>query len=1065
MHSFFSSSRRSRASLLGALLGALFLVLAVPADAQTPDDPNTTVDPALFDDLDYRMVGPSRGGRVTTVAGHPAHPLTFYMGSVGGGIWKTTDYGNTWRNVSDGTPLTTGSMGAIQVAPSDTSVIYAGTGSDGIRSNVITGRGVYRSTDAGESWSLLGLEESGQVGGIEVHPENPDVAYVAALGHPFGKNEQRGVFKTTDGGETWEKALFVSDSVGVIDVEMHPENPDVLYAGAWRGERKPWTIISGCAAPCGDGVWKSTDGGETWTHVLSGEDLPEGLIGKVDLGVSAANPDRLYALVEAKPPAEGLYRSDDRGESWDLVNDRYDLMERPFYYTNVTGHPTDADGVFVNAEQGFFKSTDGGASFDRIPTPHGDNHDMWINPENPDILIQSNDGGANVSLDGGRTWSTQQNQPTAELYQVDVDNRFPYWLYAGQQDNSTIAVPSLPATRHTPSGAQGQWESIGGCETGPVVPHPENASTVYANCKGRFGRFSRVDGQEENYEVGAEYIYGHNPAELQLRFQRTVPIEVSPNDPDVVYHGSQYVHRTTNEGESWERISPDLTTNAEVGHRRPGEPITWDITGEEYFSTTYAIQESPHDRDVIWVGSFDGLVHVTENGGESWTDVTPEGLPKWGRVNAIEISPHEPGTAYVAVYRYQLDDWEPYLYRTTDYGESWTRLTTGDNGIPADHPVRVVREDPEREGLLYAGTEFGMYVSFDDGAHWQPLQQNLPTTPITDIELHRGDLILSTMGRGFWIMDNLAPLRQARPQVAEADAHLFDVPDQYRMRYDAPGGYGPGGGPAAPEYPTPGVMVDYYLQDEPSGEVRLEILGPDGGVVRGYSSAAEGYRYEQQQGMRDPQMVRVGGEKEVPTEAGMHRFVWEMEHPGPVVPDTIRAEDGTTNYGQPVDEGPMAAPGAYRARLIVGADTVGTSAFELMIDPRVREDGTTIADLKEQEDLNLQIRDALSRAHRMAAQVVMMKDQLEGGDHESVMQGLTDLENALFSEREPVSYPEPKLMNQLAYLYGITTGADQKPGEDPAVRLEQLRERMSTYEERLAALRERAGDALTTEAE
>jgi hypothetical protein len=358
-----------------------------------------------------------------------------------------------------------------------------------------------------------------------------------------------------------------------------------------------------------------------------------------------------------------------------------------------------------------------------------------------------------------------------------------------------------------------------------------------------------------------------------------------------------------------------------------------------------------------------------------------------------------------------------------------------------------------------------MYVSFDDGAHWQPLQQNLPTTPITDIELHRGDLILSTMGRGFWIMDNLAPLRQARPPVAEADAHLFDVPDQYRMRYDAPGGYGPGGGPAAPEYPTPGVMIDYYLQDEPSGEVRLEILGPDGGVVRGYSSAAEGYRYEQQQGMRDPQRVRVGGEKEVPKEAGMHRFVWEMEHPGPVVPDTIRAEEGTTNYGQPVDEGPMAAPGAYRARLIVGADTVGTSAFELMIDPRVQEDGTTVADLKEQEDLNLQIRDALSRAHRMAAEVVMMKDQLEGGDHESVMQGLTDLENALFSDREPVSYPEPKLLNQLAYLYGITTGADQKPGEDPAVRLEQLRERMSTYEERLASLRERAGDALTTEAE
>jgi photosystem II stability/assembly factor-like uncharacterized protein len=1055
-----------RLSLFGVLLGALGALLAPPAQGQMPSaDENVTVDPSLYEDLNYRMVGPSRGGRVTAVTGHPDHPFTFYMGSVGGGVWKTTNYGNTWHNVTDGTSLKSGAIGSIQVAPSDTSVLYAGTGSDGIRSNVITGRGMYKSTDAGETWEFIGLEDGGQIGRLAVDPTDPDRVFAAATGSPFGKNEQRGVFRSTDGGETWEKVLYASDSTGAYGLAMNPENPQEIYAALWRGQRKPWTVVSGCEAPCKGGIWKSTDGGDNWRQVMSAEEMPDDLIGKIDLSVSPANPERVYAVVEAKPAAEGLYRSDDRGETWELINDRYDLMERPFYYTNVTAHPTDADGVFVNAESSFFESTDGGESFARIPTPHGDNHNAWINPENPDILIQSNDGGANVSLDGGDTWSTQQNQPTAELYQVDVDNQFPYRLYAGQQDNSTISVPSLPATRGNVSGPEGQWEAVGGCETGPAVPHPENANTVYANCKGRFGAYSRVDGQEENYWVGAEYIYGHNPAELQHRFQRTVPIEVSPNDPDVVYNGSQYVHRTTNGGESWERISPDLTTNAEVGHRRPGEPITWDITGEEYFSTTYVIQESPHNSDVIWTGSFDGLIHVTENGGETWSDVTPEGLPKWGRVNAIEISPHQPGTAYASIYRFQLNDFEPYVYKTTDYGASWTRLTTGDNGIPADHPVRVVREDPERPGLLYAGTEFGMYVSFDDGANWQPFQQDLPTTPITDIELHRGDLVLSTMGRGFWVMDNLSPLRQLNQQVAEAETHLFEVPDQYRMRYRAPGGYGSGDAPHEPEYPPPGVMIDYYFEEEPAEEVRLEILDESGTVIQGYSSAADGYRYEQQQGMRDPEMVRVGGEKEVPKGEGMHRFVWDMSHAGPVVPEAIEAEEGTTNYGQPEDEGPLAAPGTYQARLKVGDQTVATRSFELMIDPRVAEDGTTVADLEAQEELNLEIRDALSRAHRLAADVVRSQERVQtaSGDHAGLHEELTDLEASLLSEREPVSYPEPKLLNQISYLYGMTTSADQKPGEDAYVRLEQLQEQLSSYEQRLSGLTGRMDEAVGEE--
>lgn len=1025
--------------------------------AQAQSSNNTVYDTELFEGLKYRMVGPARGGRVTTVAGHPDQPHTFYMGSVGGGVWKTTNYGNTWKNVTDGTDLTTGSMGAVRVAPSDTSIIYAGTGTDGIRSLIVTGRGIYKSTDAGESWELMGLEDTGQIGAVEIHPQDPETAYAAALGHPFGTNEQRGLFKTTDGGDTWEKTLFVSDSVGVIDVEMHPENPEVLYAGAWRGERKPWTIISGCASPCGDGIYKSTDGGETWEQVLTAEKMPEELIGKIDLGVSAANPNRVYALVEAKPPAEGLYRSDDRGETWELVNDRYDLMERPFYYTNVTGHPADSNGVFVNAEQGFFKSTDGGNSFEEIPTPHGDNHDVWINPENPDILIQSNDGGANVSLDGGKTWSTQINQPTAELYQLDVDNRFPYWLYAGQQDEPTVAVPSLPSTRSEGAGITAQWETAGGCETGPAVPRPDNANIVYSNCKGRFGRYSRVDGQEENYWVGAEYLYGQNPADLEYRFQRPVPIEISPNNPDVVYNGSQYVHRTTNGGESWERISPDLTANPEVGHRRPGEPITWDITGEEYFSTTWRIQESSHDSSVIWVGSNDGLIHVTRDGGTNWSDVTPESLPKWGRVNAIEVSPHQAGKAYVSVHRFMLDDFSPYVYKTTDYGQSWTRITTGDNGIPSDVPVRVVREDPERSGLLYAGTEFGMYVSFDDGENWQSFQQNLPTTPVSDIELHRGDLALSTKGRGFWIMDNLAPLRQLNRQVARSDAHLFDVPDQHRLRYNVPGAYG-GGEPHDPDYPPPGVMIDYYLAEEPASEVRLEILDDQGNVISGYSSSSEGYRYEQKQGMRDPQMVQVGGEQDVPKGGGMHRFIWNMEYPGPVVPDTsvVQRDEDRANYGGPVDDGPLAPPGTYRARLIVGGDPVGTSSFELMIDPRVQEDGTTVTNLQEQHELNLEIRDALSRAYALATEVVQARKRVQGaeGEHSSLLTSLSALEDSLFTKQEPVSYPEPMFLDQLSYLYGMTTSADQKLGQDAFDRLKELRNQLDGFRDRWEQLQQ-----------
>ncbi|HKK27852.1 MAG TPA: hypothetical protein VKB18_07200 [Gemmatimonadota bacterium] len=1072
-----SSTRRSRrgTSLLdpadpGRILCAaaaaalLLLVPGRPAAGQGAGSGGggaaAAFDASTFHGLHYRWVGPSRGGRVTTVTGVRQRPGTFYMGSTGGGIWKTEDYGRSWRNVSDGY-LSTPSLGAITVAPSDPDVVYAGTGSDGIRSNVITGRGIWRSSDAGKTWSFLGLRDVGQIGAVEVDPRDPDRVWVAALGHPFGPNPDRGVYRSTDGGGHREKVLFVSDSVGAIDLELNPADPDVVYAAAWRGQRKPWTIISGCASSCGDGVWKSTDGGDHWRRVLTGEDFPGGLIGKIDLAVSPAAPDRVYALVEARRPARGLYRSDDRGETWRLVSTEPGLLRRPFYYTNVTADPTDADVVYVN-DEGFYRSADGGETFERRSTPHGDNHDMWIDPSDPDVFIQSNDGGANVTLDGGKSWSSQDNQPTAELYQVDLDDRFPYWLYAGQQDNTTIAVPSLPPARSAPAGPTAWWEETGGCETGPAVPRPGDPDIVYANCKGRFGRYSRVDGQEESYPVGAEFIYGADPEKLEYRFQRTVPIEVSPTNPDVVYDGSQYVHRTTDGGRTWERISPDLTAHPPSKQVRSGEPITPDLTGEEYFSTLYVIEASPHDSSVIWAGSNDGLVHVTRDGGESWTDVTPPELPKWGRINAIEISPHRAGKAYVAAYRWLLDDWTPYVYRTTDYGRSWTRIADGTRGIPVDDPVRVVREDPERAGLLFAGTEFGMYVSFDDGASWKPLQRDLPRTPVTDIEIRDGDLALSTMGRGFWILDDLEPLRAFGAPVAQSPAHLFSPRPAVRMRYRRPGGYG-GPGPADPEFPAPGAAIDYWLGRAPDGPVTLEILDDSGRVVRGFSSSEDGYVPPASGTTADPSLARIGGRERPGVEPGMHRFTWDMRYPGPVEPENL--EGGA--YGRPTGRGPLAAPGSYGVRLVVDGDTARAS-FELRIDPRVRADGTTAEDLAAQLALNRRIRDVASRARLVASRLVRTTARVdtalaEGSGPASELRALrVRLQAVADSVLTPgdVAYPRPMLLDQVDYLYGMTTSADQRPGRDAYDRLETLAARTDRRASELAKLEARADELL-----
>ena len=890
MKKFLSISILITSFILAASQSAV--VYTQPQSAES----DTAYNPILFKGLKYRCIGPTRGGRVTTVTGIASQPSTFYMGSTGGGVWKTIDYGRNWINVSDGY-FETGSIGAIRVANSDPNIVYAGTGSDGIRSNVITGRGVYKSKDAGETWKFIGLRDVGQIGAVEIHPDNPEIVFVAALGSAFGPSPDRGVYRTTDGGETWEKILFISEKTGAADLDFCPDNPDEIYAAMWRSERKPWTIISGGRE---GGIYKSSDGGETWTHLKNG--LPQGLFGKSDLAVSSADPSRVYVLIEAPPGEGGLYRSNDRGINFHLVSTKYELLDRPFYYNNLDADPTNADILYVNTTR-FFKSDDGGKTWKRMSTPHGDNHDIWINPNNPEILIQSNDGGANVTLDGGKTWSTQHNQPTAELYQVAVDDQFPYWVYAGQQDNSTIAVPSLPPYR-SPSGPNGYWLEIGGCETGPAIPKPGNHNIVYANCKGRFGRYNKKTGQEMQFYVGAANMYGHNPRDLKYRFQRVSPIHVSPHDPNVVYHASQFLHRTTDDGVTWETISPDLTKNDPSKQVISGEPITRDITGEEFYSTIYALQESPLEKGLIWVGANDGPVQVTRDNGKTWTDVTPQELPPGGRVQSVEPSPHQANKAYVAVYRYLLNDWKPYIFRTDDYGQSWTRLTTGSNGIPPDSPTRVVREDPDREGLLYAGTEFGMFISFDDGAHWQSFQLNLPATPVTDIKIYRKDLILSTMGRSFWVLDNLSLLHQLNGKIAKSESHLYAPRNAYRRhsRMFRPT-------PTAPEYLPPGVMIDYYLGQEPAGEVKLEILDSNGNLVRALSSESPDLQLVnwEQFILQKEKMKRAGGSK-LPNSAGAHRFFWDLRHAG-----TWNSEKNRVGRG-----GPMVSSGTYQAKLTAG---------------------------------------------------------------------------------------------------------------------------------------------------
>lgn len=955
---------------------------------------------------------------MTAVAGIVSQPFTFYMGTTGGGVWRSTTGGQTWHNVSDGW-MSVGSIGAVDVADSNPDVIYVGTGSAAIRGNVSTGKGMYRSTDGARTWSFLGLEDVGQIAKVRIHPGNPDVVFVAATGHPFGRNEQRGVFRSRDGGASWERVLFLSDSIGAIDLSMDATDPDVLYAAMWRGERKPWSMISGALE---GGVYKTTDGGDTWSKLTNG--LPTGLIGKIGVAVSPADARRVWAIIEAEPDEIGLYRSDDAGVSWEKVSTHRGILGRPWYFYYVWPHPTHRDTVWVG-NAGLYRSGDGGATFESIAMPHADHHDMWINPLQPAIILEGNDGGATVSFDGGNMWSIQLNQSTAEMYSVTVDSQFPYRVYGSQQDNSTISLPSLVPGE----GISFQhWLSHGGCETGPVAVRPDNPNVAYSGCFG--GQLARFDNQSLQFRQIRDYPEnqgGMPESGLRYRIQWNAPILISPHDPTVLYHGSQYVHRSTNEGQTWQVISPDLTAKDTSRFGMAGGPITHDVTGVETYSSLLAIAESPTQPGELWTGSNDGRIHLSRDNGTSWTDVTPDDLPDPSTVNRIDVSRHRPGTAYIAAYRYRLDDFAPYIYRTTDHGQTWTRLADGTNGIPGDHPVRVVREDHVQPGLLYAGSEFGLFVSFNDGETWNPLQQNLPATPVTDLVVHQDDLIVATQGRGFWILDDITPLHQLRG-VSQAESYLFQPRASYRT--NAEGGVGHWGrdriyGGTLPRSwkghnPPEGVIVYYWLSTE-ADTVEIEIREQGGGFIR-----------------------RFAGD-DLPNERGMHRFNWDLRYPGP-------AGGGM--------QGPKAVPGKYQVRVVAG-DWSATRTVDVLKDPRLVD--ISVADLQEQFGFLMGVRAAFDTLNGSRDALTDLRREIDStqtqlGDRttedllaiiERVRSEVTAVENTLVQVVPGSWANEPKIRGHLAWL--ATAAQSQRGVAYDARPTDQMRERFRDLADELNA--------------
>ncbi|MCI0389151.1 MAG: glycosyl hydrolase [Acidobacteria bacterium] len=996
--------------------------------------------------LRWRNIGPFRGGRSVAVAGVVTQPMVYYFGGTGGGVFKTTDGGVNWTPVSDGQPFGTGTVGAIEVSQSDPNVVYVGMGESCIRGNFSHGDGVYKSTDAGKTWKRAGLEDSRIIGRIRVHPRNPDLVYAAALGHAAGPNEQRGVFRSKDGGKTWERVLFKSNKAGAVDLVLDPSNPNVIYASLWEVKRTPYSMESGGPD---SGLYKSTDAGDTWKEISRNPGGPKGAaLGRIGATVSPANPERVWAIIEAEDG--GVFRSDNGGMNWTKVNESRNLRQRAWYYTHIYADTKNADSVYV-LNVGFFKSVDGGRTYTTLQPPHGDNHDLWIAPDDPNRMINANDGGANVTFDGGRTWS-EQDQATAQFYRVALDNDFPYHVYGAQQDNSTVRIVS----RTTGGGITVRdWEETAGSESGWVQPSPKDSNIVFGgNYGGLLERLDHRTGQERDINVWPDNPMGWGAEGMKYRFQWNFPILFSPHDPNLLYAAGNVLFKTTNEGQSWQIISPDLTRNDKSKLGPSGGPITKDNTSVEYYCTIFALSESPTQKGVIWAGSDDGLVHVTRNGGGSWENTAKNipGLPEWIQINSIEASSHDAATAYFAATLYKADDLRPYLYKTSDYGKTWKKITTG---IPDNAFTRVIREDPNRRGLLYAGTETGMYISFNDGESWQSLQLNLPVTPITDIAVHKRDkdLVVATQGRSFWIIDDLPVLHQWKDTVAQADLHLFTPEESYRM----PGGSGriPLGA-ALGENPPAGVSIWYYLKDKPKGELTIEILDAAGKAVNKFSTRAAETPATAPGDEEGSGRFRRGPTR-APAEKGLNRFAWDLRYPDATRFPGMILWSGNTS-------GPRAVPGAYQVRLTADGKAL-TEKFEVKKDPRVP---TTQEEFQKQFDLLTKIRDKFSETSEAIIAIrdvrkqtqdyaARLKDQPNSkpiADAAKTLGAkLTAIEEELYqtknqSNQDPLNFPI-RLNNKLASLAGSISGADAQPTDQQVAVYEDITSRINAQLEKL----------------
>jgi len=985
------------------------------------------VDEKLFGAMRWRQVGPFRGGRVLAVTGVRGEPNIFYFGAVSGGVWKSTDTGANWQPLFDAQDIA--SIGAIAVADSDHNIIYAGSGEACIRGNISYGNGVYKSVDGGKTWKNVGLKDSQHIGAVIINPKDPNTVFVAALGHAYGPNEERGVFRTTDGGKTLQKVLYKDNKTGAIDVVFDPNNPNTLFASLWEVYRNPWSLNSG--GP-GSGLYKSTDGGSTWTR-LEGHGLPAGIMGRIGVSVSGADSNRVYAMIESKEG--GLYCSDDGGENWIRINQDGRLRQRPWYFSHVFADPKSADTVYV-LNTGMLRSTDAGRTFNLLPAPHGDHHGLWIDPDDPRRLINGNDGGATISTDGGVTWTTQYNQPTAQFYHVITDNRWPYYIYGAQQDNSTVAIKS-----YDDDGVIGRqdWYAVGGGESGYIAPYPPDPNIVFANGESFASRFDKRTEQLVDISVYPLDVSGNGSDKLLHRFNWTSPLLVSPHDPNVLYTAMERIFKSTDMGQSWTAISPDLTRNDKSKQKPSGGPITLDITSVEYYDTVFAVAESPVKKDMIWAGTDDGLVQLTTDGGQHWNNVTPKDMPEWSMVSIVEPSHFDAGTAYIAVDRHKFDDFRPFIFRTRDSGKTWI-LTA--NGIPQGAYVHAVREDTKRKGLLFAGTELGVYFSIDDGGHWQPLKLNLPTVPIHDLAMHGDDLVVATHGRSFWVLDDITPLRQIEPASANAQIVLFKpetalrlhLPDQIDRR-----------GPVGDD-PPPGAIINYYFKESPKDEVKLEIFDKSGKLVRSLSSK-EKKGFEQPPEWPD----QVKEVTTIPASAGMNRYAWNLRWEAPVpIPGAFYSDQGP--------QGPIATPGEYTVKLIVGNQTQ-TQPLEIVMDPRVKN--VTADDLQKQFDLAMQVRDANQALHVAVNQVRTMRAELkaiqERFEDDPKLKALVGQAGVLDKKMEPVeeqliqvnmkgseaNLAFPNMLNeQLDSLAGIVQAGDSAPSKQEYEVFKMLRDKL-----------------------